>query len=164
MSGNDKYGELIAEFLTAPDSRRRVNLDYSMLVSMPADPVVFRLAIKNQILSAPNYASGPSPAQFHPLSFDILHAQRRLGLALSSKNSLRDGAKGFIMPMREGAKVPEKAWKGQGFEVETKLEQHGYWEETKSTRVDAKGERMCAVCGKTGDANLQKCGACKKVS
>jgi hypothetical protein len=122
--------------------------------------------MKREILKCPNYKDfGKPPSLFDPYAFDIGAARQRLREALSSPNSVRSGAKGWVTPIAPDAstsKIPSK--KGQQL-VRQFDPQHpsGYWEEIQTDAHDKRRETACAACGKPGDATLKQCGGCHQV-
>lgn len=90
-------------------------------------------------------------------------AQRRLGVALASKQSVPGGAKIHTIDLTGGTAPlePEKTFK-EGQVDERVPTSSGFWSETKNTAVDARGERVFQVGGKSQD--LKQCSKCQLVS
>lgn len=130
-----------------------------------------RDAITYNIIISPNHSSNKSLSilNYDPAHFDLLGAQRRLGVALSSKLSVRRAPKQYFVPISgpsDSLSPHHHMAQGPGFSVERTADpsqREGQWIETKAHNIDAKGERSCQVCGKS-DGLLSKCSSCKRVS
>ncbi|EJD41455.1 hypothetical protein AURDEDRAFT_169617 [Auricularia subglabra TFB-10046 SS5] len=121
-----------------------------------------------EILQQANYKDFGKPLlQFDPERFDMEYATRCLKDALASHNSVRQGAKGFKMPMSgtpdeidamDGIRLK----KGQTFK-RTSTDSFGYWQEAQTCRKDKKWQTICAECGKPG-VDLKACGTAPSIT
>ncbi|KAJ8085003.1 hypothetical protein PM082_003780 [Marasmius tenuissimus] len=127
--------------------------------------------IKRKILENPNYdAFGKPPALFDPFRFDLAWAKDNLSAALASSNSVRQGMRGFVIPLHQEALVnprpgqgPTK--KGQSLVKTFDSNAGGFWEEVSTEKKDRKAVSACACCGKPGTPELvlKACGGCRQM-
>ncbi|KAH9481335.1 hypothetical protein JR316_0005857 [Psilocybe cubensis] len=128
--------------------------------------------MKREILATPNYNSfGKPPSLVDPAVFDLDAAKARVAEALSSTTSVRSGAKKFHMPIMPGAEHiinqmdQQHLKKGQTIVNSHDMENYGFWNETVSTKRDARKEAVCGFCGKpaSSEVQLKACAGCQQV-
>ncbi|KAK4700954.1 hypothetical protein P7C70_g5286, partial [Phenoliferia sp. Uapishka_3] len=170
MQGNARYGTRLATYLTGTAAEQCFSSTLSRSSLTDKHLQIPRSKFKKDVLDCPNYAYYKSSASsFDPFFFDEMAAHRRLGSALSSKQSNPQGAKIHTVHLASGCpdcmeEEAKKSGKGKGKKVEVKRTTPGsYWTETKNTGRDKEGQRACCVCGKSRETELSKCSVCKLV-
>uniref|UniRef100_A0A8H7Y0B2 Plasmid pRiA4b Orf3-like domain-containing protein n=1 Tax=Psilocybe cubensis TaxID=181762 RepID=A0A8H7Y0B2_PSICU len=152
LHGNLQYADFLDEFDSASYSRQA--------------------EMKREILATPNYNSfGKPPSLVDPAVFDLDAAKARVAEALSSTTSVRSGAKKFHMPIMPGAEHiinqmdQQHLKKGQTIVNSHDMENYGFWNETVSTKRDARKEAVCGFCGKpaSSEVQLKACAGCQQV-
>lgn len=154
MQGNGRYGMRLAEHLTpgtsVPQNSVSAFSPFSPFSPFSGTKTPHRIDFKQDILQCSNYSDLATRAsalsEIDPLRFDSFWAEKRIGVALISPNLLREGPKKFNMPFSPTVVPATSASKGKGRKVESEWTEHGFWEETKLTTIDAKGQRLCAAC------------------
>ncbi|KAH8834385.1 MM3350-like domain-containing protein [Flagelloscypha sp. PMI_526] len=139
---------------------------YRRLLKIDVDDPRPRSKKLREILDSPNYQGCPWHIHnFNLYDFDPNAAEFRINAALSSPNSVRSGAKGFKIPLTV------EAFLGTGYDVKISksqvvqrdFEPGGFWQETKSTKIDSRKDSACALCGKPGEADMKTCSGCKEL-